>query len=290
MSTFIIFGASGATGRFLLPRLLERGARLHAVSRRAAAPAALPNTAWIRGDLFGGIDSLPAVADVVVSLGPLDAFAAWFDRCAVAGVRRVIALSSMSAQSKSASPDAAERALSESLRHAEQRLLGAAAARGIGCTVLRPTLIYGGGADRSLVPIARFALRWRVLPMPLGASGLRQPVHAADLAGAVDAIVDCAIAHGKIYALGGGERLRFDDLLLRLRAAMPKFVLPVPVPQIVIRAALRTRPDRRAGTVGAAAVGRLRVDLVADNGDAARDFGYAPRAFMAQDVIAAAGS
>jgi len=288
LSTFIIFGASGAAGRLLLAALLGRGERIHAVSRRPPAPAEGPQPAWIRGDLSSAVDALPAAADVIVSLGPLDAFSAWFDTAPVGGVRRVIALSSMSAETKRASPDPAERALAETLRASEQRLLRTAAQRGIGCTVLRPTLIYGGGPDRSLTPIARFALRWRVLPIPLGAGGLRQPVHAADVAGAVGAIVDCSAAHGKIYALGGGERLRFDRMLLRLRAAMPKFVLPLPLPQVIVRAGLRLRPGRGAGTIGAAAVDRVRADLVADNSEAARDFGYAPRAFVAADVIAAA--
>jgi len=287
LSTFIIFGATGATGRFLLPALLGRGARVHAISRRPPVTSGLQPD-WIRGDLFGAIDRLPAVADVILSLGPLDAFSAWFDSASIAGVRRVVALSSMSAETKSASPDAAERALAEGLRAAEQRLLRSAASRAVACTLLRPTLIYGRGPDRSLVPIVRFALRWRVLPIPLGASGLRQPVHGADLAGAVDAVVDCAAAHGKIYALGGGERLRFDRMLLRLRAAMPKLVLPVPVPQVMIRAALRMRTSREAGAISAAAVGRVGADLVADNSAAARDFGYAPRAFLAADVVASA--
>jgi nucleoside-diphosphate-sugar epimerase len=288
LSTFIIFGATGATGGLLLPVLLERGERVHAVSRQPPPAADRPQPAWIRGDLFGIVDALPQVADVIVSLGPLDAFSAWFDGAAVAGVRRVIALSSMSAESKSDSPDGAERALAEVLRAAEQRLLRTAAERGIGCTLLRPTLIYGGGPDRSLVPIARFATRWRVLPIPLGASGLRQPVHAADLASAVDAVIDCAAAHGRIYPLGGGERLRFDRMFLRLRAAMPTFVLPLPVPQAMIRAALHLRSGRGAGTINTAAVGRLRADLIADNSAAVRDFGFAPRKFVASDVIAAA--
>src|SRR6185369_2312780 len=62
---------------------------------------------------------------------------------------------------------AAERALAETLLAAEQRLLRTAGERGIGCTVLRPTLIYGGGPDRSLTPIARSAdsaRRQRVAP------------------------------------------------------------------------------------------------------------------------------
>jgi nucleoside-diphosphate-sugar epimerase len=213
-------------------------------------------------------------------------FSAWFDSAPLAGVLRD-ALSSMSAEAKSASPDVAERA-GRTLRAAEQRLLRSAATRGIACTLLRPTLIYDGGPDRSLVPIARLALRWRVLPIPLGASGLRQPVHAADLAAAVDAVIDCAAAHDRVYALGGGERLRFDRMLLRLRAAFPKFVLPLPLPQVIIRAALRMRSGRDAGGISAAAVGRVRANLVADNSEAARDFGYAPRAFAAEDVVAAA--
>jgi len=288
LSTYIIFGASGATGRFLLPALLERGERIHAVSRRPPAPSGGLQPAWIRGDLFGAVAALPPAADVVVSLGPLDAFSAWFDAAAIAGVRRVIALSSMSAETKSASPDAAERVLAEILRAAEQRLLRAAAERGIGCTLLRPTLIYGGAPDRSLTPIVRFAMHWRVLPIPMGASGLRQPVHAADVAGAVDAVTDCAAAHGRIYALGGGERLRFDRMLLRLRAAMPKVVLPLPVPQVAIRLALRLRSGRGTSPISAAAIGRMRADLVADNSEAARDFKFSPRAFLADDAIAAA--
>lgn len=287
MSTFIIFGATGATGGFLLPDLLARGERVYAVSRRTApgGDASLPT--WIHGDLFGKIDTLPAAADVIVSLGPLDAFAAWFAASPVAGVRRVIALSSMSAASKRESADPRERELSATLRIAEERLLRTAAERQVAATVLRATLIYGGGPDRSLVPIARFALRWRVLPIPLGAHGLRQPVHAADLASAVGAVLDCAAAQGRTYDLGGGERLRFDRMLWRLRAAMPQFVLPLPLPQALIQMAVGARA-RGAGAISRAAIQRLRSPLIADNDEAARDFGYSPRLFCAADVIAAA--
>ena len=286
MSTFIIFGATGATGRFLLASLLARGERAFAISRRVPAAGDESQITWIQGDLFGAIGMLPPAADVIVSLGPLDAFTAWFAASRVAGVRRVIALSSMSAEIKRASADAAERELSATLRNAEEHLLRTAAARGIAATVLRPTLIYGGGPDRSLVPIVRLALRWHVMPIPLRAYGLRQPVHAADLANAVSAVIDCAAANGKVYALGGGERLRFDRMLWRLRAAVPGFVLPLPLPRVFIRAALRLRGGATA--ISPAAVQRLRSDLIAGNDAALRDFGYSPRPFSAGDVIAAA--
>jgi nucleoside-diphosphate-sugar epimerase len=199
----------------------------------------------------------------------------------------VVALSSMSAASKRDSIDPHERALAERLIAAETLLMEVAAERGVACTVFRPTLIYGAGTDRSLAPIARFARRWRVLPIPIGADGLRQPIHARDLAAACVAVLGNPATFGKVYALGGGERLRFDALLLRLREAVPGIVLPLPLPIGALRWAARRRPGAQFGGPGfsAAAVARLREPLIADNAAAARDFGYAPVAFIAADVL-----
>ena len=270
-------------GGFLLRRLLACAAHVQAVSRTPPRHAARPQLQWIAADLFDPAIAVPAGADVIVSLGPLDAFSAWFERAPMAGARRVIALSSMSAESKHASSDQGERELSARLVAAEQRLARAADTRGVAWSVLRPTLVYGDGRDRSLAPIARFARRWHVLPIPLGADGLRQPVHAGDLAAAVAALVNCTAAAGKIYPLGGGERLRFDDLLRRLRAALPGVVLPLPVSPLILHAARHLRAS--GALITGAALNRLREPLIADNSAAAADFGYAPRAFIAADVL-----
>ena len=283
MSTFLIFGASGPVGGFLLPRLLARAVSVQAVSRTPPRASATPLLQWFAADLFDPAIDVPAGADVIVSLGPLDAFSIWFERAQPAAVRRVVALSSMSAESKRASPDPGERDVAARLVAAEQRLARAAQARGIVWSVLRPTLVYGDGRDRSLAPIARFARRWHVLPIPIGADGLRQPLHADDLAAAVAAVVDCPVAAGKVYPLGGGERLRFDDLLRRLRAALPGIVLPLPVPRLVLQIAQRLRAGN--ALIGGAALRRLGEPLLANNGAAAQDFGYAPRPFIAGDVL-----
>jgi nucleoside-diphosphate-sugar epimerase len=216
-----------------------------------------------------------------MSLGPLDAFVAWLARYPETRLRRIVALSSMSAESKRSSPDPAERALAERLGAAEERLHRLAATRGIACTVFRPTLIYGGGGDRSLAPIARFLRRYRILPLPLGAHGLRQPVHAADLAAACLRVLDVPCTYGKTYPLGGGERLPFDALLRRLRAVTPGFVLLLPLPIPVLAGLARCL----RGAPTAAAFARLRQPLIADNEAATRDFGYAPRPFQAEAVL-----
>jgi nucleoside-diphosphate-sugar epimerase len=266
-----VFGASGAVGRFLLPAL-SANYKVFPVSRTARAD-------WIRGDLSDSTLLCPPT-ECLVSLGPLDAFAAWLERQSETP-RRIIALSSMSAESKRLSPDPDERDLAERLRVAETKLFELGAARDMACTIFRPTLIYGTGADRSLAPIARFAKRWHILPIPLGASGLRQPVHAADLAQACMAALDRPETHGEIYALGGGERLRFDALLWRLRSATPGWVLPLPIPIPLLRIVRRWL----GSPFSTAAMLRLREPLIADNAPAQRDFAFAPRMFQAGQVL-----
>lgn len=270
MSTILIFGASGAIGRFALPLL--------ALEHRVLPVSRIPCQGWIAADLNDPTVTLPD-ADIALSLGPLDAFAGWLEGRPVGGLRRIIAMSSMSAQTKRDSPDPGERALAARLHDAEARMHDAAAARAIDWTIYRPTLIYGAGVDATLAPIARFARRCRVLPVPRGASGLRQPVHAADLAAACNAALANPATFGKIYELGGGERLRFDAMIRRLRETVRGLVLPLPIPLFALRR------FARALCIAPGALARLHVPLIADNTAAIRDFGYAPAPFRADAVL-----
>ncbi|HST27403.1 MAG TPA: hypothetical protein VLK26_03435 [Rudaea sp.] len=270
MPAILIFGASGAVGRFALPMLAPDHRLLPA--SRSARPG------WFTAELNDPTTTLPDT-EIVLSLGPLDAFANWLERTPTAALRRIVAISSMSAHSKQDSSDPAERALAQRLGEAESRLRESATARAIAWTIFRPTLIYGAGIDRTLAPLARFAQRWRVLPIPFGASGLRQPVHAADLATACASVIANTTTFGKTYELGGGERLRFDALIRRVREAIPGFVLPLPVPLTVLH--LLARPAR----IAPGALARLRIDLIADNTDAIRDFDYSPRPFRADEIL-----
>jgi len=270
MSTILVFGVSGAIGRFALP-LLAPDHRVLPVSRT-------PRPDWTTADLNDPAATLPN-AEIALSLGPLDAFAAWLERTPTPALRRIVAMSSMSAQTKQDSPDPAERELAARLRDAEARVHATAAARGCAWTIFRPTLIYGAGTDRTLAPIARLARRWRVLPVPYGASGLRQPVHAADLAAACHAVISRPATFGRTYEIGGGERLRFDTMIRRVREAIPGFVLPLPIPPTALR--LLAYPAR----IPPGALARLRTNLIAVNADAIRDFDYSPRPFRAGEIL-----
>jgi nucleoside-diphosphate-sugar epimerase len=277
MMVALVLGASGATGRFLLPRLLEAGHDVVALSRRPRA-GHHARLRWAVGDLDALMPDLPTL-DAIFSLGPLDACARWFMRARVAGRPRLVGLSSMSAQTKRDSTDPRERDLAQRLGHAEQTLGEIADQRGCAWTLLRPTLIYGSGTDRSLSPIARLAMRWRVFPRLDGARGLRQPVHADDLAAACLASFVQPRSAGRNYALGGGERLGFDAMLERVRASLPVRTLPLPIPLGVVRTLAGIAPRLGLPALHAAMIERLTQDLVADHGAAIADFGWAPRGF-----------
>lgn len=268
--TVLCFGASGAVGRFLAPRLVSAGRDVVAVTRAAPPVDALPGVRWLRGDLAGAV-AVPAGAAAVVSAGPLDHFAAWLDRTDLAGVRRVVALGSMSAASKRASTDPAERELAARLVSSEARLVARCEALGIGWTILRPTLIYGAAIDRNLSRIAHIAFRTALFPWIPFARGLRQPVHADDVAAACVAAL--AAAAGGRFEIGGGERLTYSAMLWRMRASLGFRTLPVLLPVSVMK--LATRILGR----GTAMVQRFNVDLVADNTPAEAAFGYRPRPF-----------
>lgn len=273
-STALVFGGSGQLGRPLLARLRAGGWSVCAVSRTRQSDA--PGLSWLQGSLEAP-PGLPQPPDAIFSCGPLDHFARWY---AAADVHapRVVAFGSTSVATKQASADAVERDLAERLRSAEEILFDAAARRGAAATLLRPTLVYGTGRDRSLTRIAGLARRWGVFVLPTRANGLRQPVHVDDLADAALAACHAAAAAGGAYDLPGGECLPYADMVARVLACLqpPARLLRVPTP--LFHALLAAGRLRGVG-IGAAALARMQDDLVFDAAPARRDFNYAPRAF-----------
>lgn len=276
MKSALVFGGSGQIGLPLLDRLHDDGWRVIAVSRGEHADQ--PGRQWLRGDL-GNVVGLPRQVDAVFSCGPLDLFAQWYARTSLE-TGRVIAFGSTSIEVKRGSADADERDTAARLREGEQSLFDTAAGRNAGATVLRPTLVYGAGRDRTLTRIAQVARRFGYFVLPRGADGLRQPVHVDDLAAAAFAMIHAAATHGQAYALPGGESLAYRDMVARVLSTLqprPKLVeLPSPLFNLMLLAAHATG---HAQNFGEAAVTRMRSDLVFDAGPAQRDFGYAPRPF-----------
>ena len=266
--TVLVCGASSQIGHFLLPELLRAGVRILALSRKSRP--AMAGVEWLCGSLPQPPPDTEA-ADSLCCFAPLDALAAWLETGTSPRLRRVVATSSMSAASKQASPVAAEREVSRRLRGGEAALARACERRGIAWTVFRPTLIYGAARDRSLTPLARRAARWRVFGLPAG-PGLRQPVHAADVATAVLRALD-GNAAGRVIPIGGGERLPAAEMFERVRASLPVRTLALRIPAPLVRAGARLVPPLRGPLT------RLEQDLIADNAELEHLLDVRPRAF-----------
>lgn len=278
--TFLVTGATSQIGHFLLPMLAGHALLADATHAGDAPVLALTRqppaitTAHVRW-MQGALPDRPKIdmpLRIAASFGPIDAFATWLATAPLAAAPRIVATSSMSAESKRNSTVATERAVSQRLRDGEQRLIDVCEWRGIAWTILRPTLIYGAGLDRSLTPIARRAVRTRLFAYP-DAPGLRQPVHAQDVAQAALRALETDAATGCILPLGGGERITAGEMFRRVRASLPVATCPLPLPVAPLR------PLSRLHDVLRGPVSRLTADLVADNALVVQRLGLQPRPF-----------
>lgn len=267
--TVLVFGASSQIGHYLLPLLAARDEPVVALSRTARAST--PDLTWLPGHLPDAVPDVDGIS-AIFSFGPLQACADWLARVELPYAPRVVVTSSMSAETKRVSEVPAEREISQLLRDGENALAAACLRHGSDWTVLRPTLVYGAGLDKSLTPIAHRAMRMRVFPLPAG-RGMRQPVHAQDLALAALAALDTPASAMKILPIGGGERLPVGEMFARVRRSLPVDTLPIPIPAWSLRLA-RRGVGRLRGPLS-----RLDADLIADNAEVTRLLGVTPRPF-----------
>lgn len=268
----LVLGASGQVGFFLLQQL---GTGALGCSRHVPRWAGLGAARWQPLDLW--VDAWPSPSQTLISAGPLDGCVAWLSRSGPGALRRIVALSSMSAVHKQWSPVPAERAIAQALQASEQRLDEFAQRHGIGLTLLRPTLIWGAGLDHSLTPYAQRAARRGYAWIPSGARGLRQPVHARDLAQLAIALLQQPSSEGHCFEVGGGERLTLAMMLRRVAQSQSATAITLPLPAQVLRGLAGLA--LRCGVKSAVAGMRAADDQCADSDAVWRSVNLTPRGF-----------
>lgn len=111
--------------------------------------------------------------------------------------------------------------------------------------------------------------------------GLRQPIHAEDVAAACVTALTVPAAANRTYNLSGRETLPYREMVCRVFAALGKRPRLVTVPLWIFRVAvtaLRLVPRYRHWTVSMAE--RMNRDLVFEHAEAARDLGLSLRPFV----------
>lgn len=275
-----LLGANSLVGECVISRLSRDGRHTVAFSRRPPDGKTEPGVTWLQLPA-----SLPAHSEVLpikgwLCVAPIWVLPQYFGMIEASGACRVVALSSTSLFVKKDSSDHGEQHLARCLAEGECALRVWAEAHGVEWVILRPTLIYGRGRDKNLTEIARFVRRWGFFPLLGQAEGLRQPVHAEDVATAcVSALTECA-AMNRTYNISGGETLSYREMVCRVFSSVGKLPHLVTIPRWLFQLAvtvLRLLPQYQHWKVEMAE--RMNRDLVFDHVDAARDLDFSPRPF-----------
>jgi nucleoside-diphosphate-sugar epimerase len=229
----LLTGASGYTGRRVLPLLVAKGYRVRCLLRASSDTSAAVqagaevHVADLEADegvkaAFSGVRYLVHLAHI--RFGPLLA------RCADPNLEHAVALSSLRLFSK-----VEDESVSQ-VRQAEADLKELAPA----WTILRPSMIYGPGEDRNLSRLGAYMRRRRLFPVFGSGAFLQQPVFVEDVAGAVLAALQRPkIAASKAYALAGPQSLTYVDLLDAVGAAVGRPPVKVCLPVAPILAIAR---------------------------------------------------
>ena len=269
-----VLGASSLVGECLLPMLCKAGCQVEAFSRRAAGSGL--RVEWRQLPFT----ELAAEISYWICVAPIWVLPDYFALIETSGARRVVVLSSTSLFTKVGSDDTAEQTTAAKLIDGEARVRAWAESRGIDCVILRPTLIYGAGRDKNISEIARFICRFSFFPVLGRAQGLRQPIHAEDVAAACVSALKVPDAANRAYNISGGETLSYREMVTRIFKSLGRRPRVLTVPLWAFRLAvtlLRRLP--RYQQWSAAMAERMNRDLVFDHADAARDLGFKPRGF-----------
>jgi len=271
----LVIGATGLVGGYIVQNLVRGGERPLALSR---SPPSVAGVDWLRGDLreperwrFPPFVTLYCAANALLLPAALPYLLN-------SSLKRLVVFSSTSVLTKRDSEILAEREMHRNLSRAEQDIAAICEQNKVGWTILRPTLIYAEGRDRNITPLSRLIRRFGFMPVVGGGPGLRQPVHAEDLAiGAISAAAS-ASAIDKTYALPGGETLSYREMMGRIFDGLRLPRRTVAIPHFFWRAVFFVANPLFPGANAAMGM-RMTQDMVFDSAPAARDFGWKPRMF-----------
>lgn len=274
----LVLGASGQIGMFTIPLLLAQGFEVLALSRggKPAWYPALEGVRWIEGDAAAP-GSLPE-PDMLVSAGPIHLALLLVRQCAQ--LQRAVVFSTSSVISKLASAAPGEQRQMRHILAQEEELATVCASRGIVLSLYRPTLVYGCGIDGNVSWLADWIRRFGFVPLAGAAPGLRQPVHAEDLAAAAVSTLASPEPLALKAPLCGGSTISFREMVERIfhGQGKPVRILSLPPWGLVAAARLcRVIPGLRGPHPEM--VRREAVDLVFDDALPREALGYRPRAF-----------
>lgn len=252
----LLTGATGATGRRVLDRLLQRGHRVRCLvrnparlgTRRVDVQLALWSLTDDRlpGGVLRGVDTVihlagPLHDQPAANLEELNVTASWrlADAAAQAGVGHFITVSALGAG------HAAGARFLRAKAAAEQVVTGAGASGGMPVSIVQPSLVLARGQRWAAWALALAMLP--VSPVPNRPVGRSRPVAVSDVADAIVAITEGdapPVAAPARFQLAGPETYTARELVPALQAvvARPRRTVALPLAWLNVAAAALERP------------------------------------------------
>lgn len=278
-----VIGATSIVGECLLPLLVKCGWDVVAFSRKKiCADQSRQNSHIIWKSLSHADLPKPMEQQISlwISLAPITALPEYFPLLLTYGARHVVAISSTSRFTKNDSSDRAERKLAKNLADHEEYLTAWTKHEGLTYMILRTTMVYGLGRDKNVSMIANFIKRFSFFCVFGSARGLRQPVHAQDVASVCVAALNANTAVNRCYNISGGEIITYREMVTRIFSALGKSPMFIRVPlwpfRLIIPVLRIFKPFRNWS---AAMVKRMNEDMIFDHTEAKQNLDFSPRKF-----------
>ena len=237
MSRVLVTGATGFVGRRLVPALMESGHAVRAMTRRPEDYEGLGDP--VHGDVDDPASLTAALRDVDVAVylvhslddddferKDAEAARAFGMAAAAAGVGQNVYLGGLGA-------DAGELSAHLRSRREVETLLGEG---GVPVTVLRAAIVVGAGGI-SWEITRQLVKNLPAMVVPKWAATLSQPIGVDDVVSYLDGVVDNDAALGRVFEIGGPERLSYLEMLQQAAEVMsgrrrPIVTVPVLTPQL----------------------------------------------------------
>lgn len=269
----LVTGATGFTGSYTVPLLLEKGFTVKCLVRPTSDLNYLP-LAKIELS-YGDLDDLDSIVvalagvDVLINIASLGfGHAPNLVTAAIkANVKRTVFVSTTALlTSLNASSKKVRLAAEETIKRSP-----------LNYTILRPTMIYGSPRDRNIYRLLKFLQKSPIIPVLGSGDYLQQPIYVGDVAQAIVQATMHDQTIGKIYNISGQAPLTYNQVIdtasQLLRKKVHRFHLPLKPTITVLNLLARLSIPC---PIRAEQVLRLNEDKAFTYTQASTDFGFQP--------------
>jgi uncharacterized protein YbjT (DUF2867 family) len=233
----LLTGATGFVGQAVLAQLLKDGWEVVTVARHLLQNGPIPGVLQVAADITGvgwqrWCEGCTAMIHLVGIIGEQPRKGVTFDRlhrvatervvtaCKTFGVRRLVHMSALGARADASTP------------YLRTKWQGEEVVRGSGLewTIMRPSVIFGPG-DGFTSALAGAVKTAPIFPVFGDGHYKVQPIAVAEVAECFVKALELPEAEGQVYELGGPEALPYNEVLLRVAAALElgRFLWHVPL-------------------------------------------------------------